>query len=466
MNTKVSYGALAPAIIGGLGVIVQALMTKAKHGESPVVLKKLSEVLKFSDSGIWGDDSLDPNIDPCVFRVSDFSGDFCLNYATAPPRSIPADKLNKFRLCPGDILVVKSSGSAKRVVSGRVAVFDNESERAYVASNFLLRLRPKSEVDPYYLSFVLGSPPVREAVAESVKTMTYPNLSFRIYGQIEIPVIPLRDQQAVSAFFKALMVNEPLPELPTYISERRRIVARIEELAAKIEEARLLRQQALTEAQQVLGMTIERLFTERKNEPWTDGYLGDYVNNACYGTSEKACDEPYGIPILRMGNIQNGIIDTKDLKYLHIAEKDRQKWILRPNDILVNRTNSAELVGKCAVFDLDGDWGFASYLIRLRLDLARAEPALVAYYINSPMGRKYMFSERKQMTGQANINAQKLKALPISLPDLSVQRQITTYLNEMKSRVNKLCILQVETAAELDALMPSILDRAFKGELC
>ena len=90
----------------------------------------------------------------------------------------------------------------------------------------------------------------------------------------------------------------------------------------------------------------------------------------------------------------------------------------------MNRTNSAELVGKCAVFDLEGDYSFASYLIRLLLDKQRADPWLVVAYINSPIGREYMLSEKRQMTGQANVNCTKLKALPIALATLAEQHAL------------------------------------------
>ena len=76
-----------------------------------------------------------------------------------------------------------------------------------------------------------------------------------------------------------------------------------------------------------------------------------------------------------------------------------------------------------------------------------------------------MFSERKQMTGQANVNATKLKALPIALPSLSQQRRIVSELNDLQARVDVLKKLQSETATELDALLPSILDKAFSGNL-
>ena len=76
-----------------------------------------------------------------------------------------------------------------------------------------------------------------------------------------------------------------------------------------------------------------------------------------------------------------------------------------------------------------------------------------------------MFRERKQMTGQANVNAIKLKALPIALPPLSDQRRIVADLDSLQARIGALKKLQAETAAELGALLPSILDKAFKGNL-
>lgn len=256
-------------------------------------------------------------------------------------------------------------------------------------------------------------------------------------------------------------VSVPLPPL----SEQKRIVARIDELAAKIEVAKGLRQKAVEEAEILVQTEISAIFEKAEAKGWTARYLRDYVTDDCYGTSEKTTSDSSGTPVLRMGNIQNGRLETRDLKYLHLNDKDRQKLVLRKDDILVNRTNSAELVGKCAVFDLEGEYAFASYLIRLRLDTKRVEPRLVAFYINSPTGRAYMFSEKKQMTGQANVNATKLKALPIALPPLAEQRRIIAYLDNLQAKVDAVKDLQAGTAAELAAMLPSVLDRAFKGEL-
>ena len=253
----------------------------------------------------------------------------------------------------------------------------------------------------------------------------------------------------------------PLPPL----SQQRRIVPRIEELAARIEEAQGLRRQAFEEAKALVGAEIAALFSKGEQDGWLVQHLGNLVTDTRYGTSEKTTDDSSGTPILRMGNIQNNRLDLSELKYLHLQERDQANLLLETGDILVNRTNSADLVGKCAVFDLENEYSFASYLIRLRLDKTKAEPTFVASYINSPLGREYMFREKKQMTGQANINATKLKDLQILIPPLSEQRRIAAYLDDLQAKVDSLKRLQTETAAELDALLPSVLDLAFKGEL-
>ncbi len=251
MSSRVSYGSLSGAVIGGLDVLVRGLFQAA--GTQPAItLSNLGNLIQYSDSGIWGDEPLDAEIDPRVFRVSDFVGDFALDYGSAPARNIPSDKLSKFLLVNGDILVVKSSGSANHVVSGRTAVFRYDGSKRFAASNFLLRLRAKPDVDPVYLAFVLGSPPIRERVADLVKTMTYPNLPFSLYKQIQLPVVPYPDQQIVGRFCEALFGRTTLPSLPPYLDQCERKISVLERCAATIDEMAILRQQAAAESEALI----------------------------------------------------------------------------------------------------------------------------------------------------------------------------------------------------------------------
>jgi type I restriction enzyme, S subunit len=340
-----------------------------------------------------------------------------------------------FRAEAGDIIVNKIWAR-----NGSVAVVPETLAGCFGSSEFPMFAPKPDRLDSRWMHWLTKTPSFWEQCDEKSRGTSGKNrIKPAQFLKVEIPLPPLADQ--------------------------RRVVARIEELAAQIHEARTLRHQAAEEAGALVAKQIEALFEHGQKSGWKSGCLGDYVVDDCYGTSEKTHDDSSATPVLRMGNIQNGRLDTRHLKYLHIAEKERAKLLLKRGDILVNRTNSAQLVGKCAVFDLDRDFAFASYLIRLRLDTDNAEPRLVASYINSPAGRAYMFSERKQMTGQANVNATKLKALPIALPPLTEQRRMGAELDALQAEVGALKRLQAETAAELDALLPSILDKAFKGQL-
>lgn len=337
---------------------------------------------------------------------------------------------------PGDLLV-----SGINAAKGAIAIYDENKKVPIAATIHYGAYIPNRErVETKFLWWMLRSHFFKELLLEYVPGGIKTELKAKRLFRIPIPLPILTEQQ--------------------------RIVARIEEISAQIDEARTLRHEAFGEADALVANKIRILFEQGKNSDWENALLGDYVVDDCYGSSEKTHDDSSGTPVLRMGNIQNGRLDIRNLKYLHISKKDREKLILKRGDILVNRTNSAELVGKCAVFDLDTEFSFASYLIRLRLNTEKADPYFVALFINSPYGREYMFNERKQMTGQANVNAKKLKALPISLPKLLTEQQrIVAEISTLQAAVGKLKKLQTETEKELDAMQLSILDKAFKEEL-
>jgi restriction endonuclease S subunit len=239
-----------------------------------------------------------------------------------------------------------------------------------------------------------------------------------------------------------------------------RIVTHIQNLTGAIEKAKQLKRQCVENTRHLFDAVRSEIFA-RGRDIWPAHVLADCVTDDRYGTSARATEDSPGIPIIRMINIQDGHLDLGQLKYLHLNEQERRRLLLSKGDLLVNRTNSAELVGKCAVFDAEGDYGFASYLIRLRLDLARVDPEFVALYVNSPIGRAYMLDERKQMTGQANVNATKLKAMPIAIPSLPEQNKIVSYLSNLRSKLDALSKLQSQTQSELDGFLSCVLGEIF-----
>jgi hypothetical protein len=149
-----------------------------------------------------------------------------------------------------------------------------------------------------------------------------------------------------------------------------------------------------------------------------------------YGDSSRAIEEENGAPILRMNNLQDGDWDLSELKYTTLNDEKLAKYRLEPGDLLFNRTNSKELVGKCAVFRESGDWYFAGYLIRVRVaDPDDYLPEFLARYLNSDVGRVQIDQVSRQIIGMANVNANEIKALLVPKPPPNVQAEMVADLD-------------------------------------
>lgn len=143
-----------------------------------------------------------------------------------------------------------------------------------------------------------------------------------------------------------------------------------------------------------------------------------------YGTSEKANTNADGVPILRISNIKERAIDFSELKHIMLSKKTIDGLLLQDGDVLIIRTSgSRDLVGTCAVFRGQGNFVFASYLIRLRFDNEMVLPEYVSWFLNSPLGRQQVDAVSRQIM-QNNINSEELRGLQIPLPPLLVQKKI------------------------------------------
>jgi len=265
-----------------------------------------------------------------------------------------------------------------------------------------------------------------------------------------------------SAFNKDKLLEVKIPVPP--LAEQRRLVCRIKTLTGRLEQARQARQAALAEAETILTSAVSEEM-ERAVESGESMELGQILTKVQYGTSVKASPEPNGLPVIRMGNIQVGAIKTTDLKYLQLPPVEVERYRLEKGDILINRTNSAALVGKAGLFNIEGDYLFASYLIRLCVDVAVADPEFVNYVINSEEGQAYLRGQGKDAIGQTNINSGQIRKMPIRLPDLPHQREAVARLNALRGKLDELLPLQREVETELAAFVPALLAKAFRGEL-
>lgn len=106
------------------------------------------------------------------------------------------------------------------------------------------------------------------------------------------------------------------------------------------------------------------MFESEEAQGWDYHPLRDIcLRDGQYGISEPASVQPIGTPVLRMGNLQDGRISWEDLKYIELPASEKEKYLLQPGNIIFNRTNSAELVGKAAVFDQQQDAIFLLHIL-------------------------------------------------------------------------------------------------------
>ena len=243
----------------------------------------------------------------------------------------------------------------------------------------------------------------------------------------------------------------PLPPL----DEQRRIVGVLNR-AARIERLRKRAQERLREFVPALFL---KMFGDPVENPmgWEIEPLGEFCLVARYGTSKKANDQGKGIPVLRMGNVTyDGDLDCADLKHVVLPNTDIQKYELRPGDIVFNRTNSKDLVGKTGLWDARFPAVAASYFIRLRLDESRVCPTYVWAFLNSTPVKRQFFAMARGAIGQANINAKELKALPLPVPPLDEQRSFAR-VTEAALNIGKFAGFEPFTATLSESIMSRTL---------
>lgn len=261
---------------------------------------------------------------------------------------------------------------------------------------------------------------------------TFKEISSAVVSRIRIPVPPLSEQKRLAAILNCA-----------------------DALRAK-------RRLALAQ----LTMLTRAMFVDTFGDPatnpkkWSIRAIGDLLESATYGTSEKSASSGE-FPVLRMNNItRSGEIDLSALKFMDLAESKRDRYLVRPGDVLFNRTNSPDLVGKSAVFRGPGVVAYAGYLIRLRCS-AETDPEFLTAFLNSAYAKRMLRSMCKTIIGMANINATEIQAMRVPHPALELQRIFAERVRAIESLKDR----QRKGLAELDALFASLQHRAFNGTL-
>lgn len=300
----------------------------------------------------------------------------------------------------------------------------------------------------YYLQY---KRPEIEISANGSTNQTF--LSLKRTNQWLIPVPPLAEQERIVA-----KIEELLPLVSEYDEVENRISALNTEFPDKLRKSILQQavQGKLTERDPSDEPAIElldriraekaKLIAEGKikkekiipviseedqlfdiPDTWTWTTIADTCTNIQYGTSEKSA--PSGkVAVLRMGNLQGGKIDYSNLVYTS-NDYDIERCHLEYNDLLFNRTNSKELVGKTAIYKAEIPAIYAGYLIRVTPIMIDSD--YLNYVMQSHFFKKYCLAVKTDAIGQSNINAEKLKRFVFPLPPLAEQKRIVARVEEL-----------------------------------
>jgi type I restriction enzyme, S subunit len=261
-----------------------------------------------------------------------------------------------------------------------------------------------------------------------------------------------RRRSLPAELFLALRVPLPATE------EQRRIAGILDQA----DTIRAKRRQVLAHLDILAEAIFHDMFGNPESWPsrWQMGVIGDMTQSVQYGTSAKAGSSGYW-PILRMGNVTDrGRLDIADLKYLDLPESDIPKYTTKRGDLLFNRTNSRDKVGKTCVVDFDEPFAIAGYLIRVRLS-PQHRPEFVAAYLTSKHGRSVRLRMAKNAVNQANINATEMRGIPIALPPTEQQDLFARRIQKVNGQR---AVVQRALDAD-DELFASLQARAFRGDI-
>jgi type I restriction enzyme S subunit len=327
------------------------------------------------------------------------------------------------RLMPAKTVLIALTGAT----TGQTGILEFEAS----ANQSVTGILPSAHHHPEYLFYYLRS------IKGDVKSKTYgaaqPHISQDFVKNIEVP----------------------LPSLPI----QKRIAAILEKADAAWEK----RRQAYQLTEQFLQSAFLEMFGDPVTNPkgWETGSLGEAIQYSEYGTSQKSNDEKRGCPIIGMGNVTyEGQLNLTGLKYVALADEEFKKLRLQRGDIIFNRTNSTELVGKTAYWNVEMDAVIASYLVKLRLTSA-FNPTWFSALLNTGYYKKLFMQRCRKAVGQSNISPTLLREFPMYKPPMIEQQKFAALVEKVEALRDK----QRQSEQELENLFNSLMQRAFRGGL-
>jgi type I restriction enzyme S subunit len=259
---------------------------------------------------------------------------------------------------------------------------------------------PHDDVDSDYIFYSL--PQELKKIEARTSFATVKHLSAKEINKIQIPVPSIEEQRIIA---------KKITFASNIITKRNR----------ELEQLDLL----------IKARFVEMFGTYPENpKKWKICTIRDIVSDVRYGSSRPAVDDGK-YPYLRMNNITyGGELDLSDTKMIDVPDKELDKCTVRRGDVLFNRTNSKELVGKTCVYNRDEMMVLAGFVIRVRVN-ERILPEFLSAFLNTDFSKKMLFGMCKAAIGQANINAQEMQNIGIYLPPIEMQEQFVLFKDQV-----------------------------------
>ena len=260
---------------------------------------------------------------------------------------------------------------------------------ALVLPEFLFAFLNRQEIRELAASYMTGSSGHRR-VPES------------FYAELRVPVAPLGAQAEVVAS-----------------------VASVDTAVADAVEGVIAAQRAIAVAVDLVAASSAVRFT-----------IEDLSADIQYGLNEKMNESGVGYKIFRMNEIvQRRMVDGGQMKCADITAEEFAKYKLNRGDLLFNRTNSIEHVGKTGMFDLEGDYCFASYLIRVVPDASKVLPKFLVLMMNSAAFQAEAKGKASKSINQANINATIMRNMKVPVPTLAEQKRLVAKVEALETKI-------------------------------
>ena len=387
-------------------------------------------------------------VGPKMLRITDIQDGY-VNWNTVPYCECPNELVEKYALQPGDIVFART-GSV-----GKAYLILNSFEQSIFAS-YLIRLRVnRSKLIPEFAYFFMQSSFYWQQIASQTHGAVQPNVNATQLRSLLLPLPPLPEQRAIAQVLRTVQEAKQATE---------GVITALRELKKS------LMRHLFTYGPIPVGAKDFSPLQETEIGPipqhWQVVRLGELVAKGILWMKNGFPQGEHnqtglGIPHLRPFNITDtGDITLSQIKYVPPPAEDSPYWVL-PGDVIFNNTNSEELVGKTAYFNLNGKFVISNHMTLIRVSSDQVNAYWLSKYLHWLWSKGVFQGLCRRHVNQASVSLERLKQVTIPLPPLSEQQEIARILQAVDRKMEA----EERRKQALEALFQTLLHHLMTGKV-